>query len=110
MRGSGLLVVLAVGAGFGGVARAGEYEDMLARLTSDQPPAVAAVIHRRMACNRWFRYGPYDMRLSASPHAPRELRRLQCHLVDEDERLLRYRYRHSSDIKRDLNEADRAVF
>ena len=110
MRGSGLLVVLAVGVGFGGVARAGEYEDTLARLTSDQPPAVASVIERRMACNRWFRYGPYDMRLSASRHAPRELRRLRCDLVDQDEKVLRYRFRHSDDVKHDLNEADRAVF
>lgn len=110
MRSSNLLAVLTVGIGLAGGARADEYEDTLARLASTQPPAVAAVITRRMACNRWFHYGPYDMRLSASAKAPKVLRHLQCHLLDADEKLLRYRYRHAPDIKKAMEEADRAVF
>ncbi len=110
MRCSCLLAVAALAVSFAGTVRAGEYEDTVARLTSAQPPAVAAVIYRRMACNRWFHYGAYDLKLSASPQAPGTLRRLQCQHVDGDERLLRYRYRHAADIKKALDEANKAVF
>ncbi len=110
MRSYKLLAIMAVGIGLAGAAQAGDYEDTAARLTSDQPPAVAAVILRRMACNRWFHYGPYDQRLIASARAPRELRRLQCDLVDQDEKLLRYRYRHGAEMKKAMDKADRAVF
>ncbi len=110
MRGSCLLAVAAMAISFAGTVRAGEYEDTVARLTSAQPPAIAAIIHRRMACNRWFNYGAYDLKLSASPQAPATLRRLQCQHVDDDERLLRYRYRHAPEIKKVMDEADNAVF
>ena len=110
MRGSCPLVLAAMAVSFAGTVRAGEYEDTVARLTSAQPPAIAAVIQRRMACNRWFNYGAYDLNLSASPQAPATLRRLQCQHVDADERLLRYRYRHAVDIKKAMDEADKAVF
>ena len=110
MRCSCLLAVTAMAVSFAGTVRAGEYEDTMARLTSAQPPAIAAIIQRRMACNRWFNYGAYDLRLSASPRAPATLRRLQCQHIDGDERLLRYRYRHAPDIKKALDEADKAVF
>ncbi len=110
MRRSCLLAVAAMAVSFAGTVRADEYEDTVARLTSAQPPAIAAIIHRRMACNRWFHYGAYDMNLSASPRAPTTLQRLQCQHVDADERLLRYRYRHAADIKKAMDEADKAVF
>jgi len=110
MRGSRFALFVLAAAALGGTARAGDYEDTVAELTANQPPAVAAVIHRRLACNRWFHGAAYDLRLAGSPRAAPELRRLQCHLVDADERLLRYRYRHASDIKKAFDEADKAVF
>ncbi|MGA0604339.1 hypothetical protein ACO2Q3_26790 [Caulobacter sp. KR2-114] len=110
MRGSQVALIVLAMAGLAGTARAGDYEDTVTELTANQPPAVAAVIQRRLACNRWFHGTAYDLRLAASPRAPFELRRLQCQLVDGDERLLRYRYRHAPDIRKAFDEADKAVF